>query len=106
MISSVIRKDRRISGTGGFPHGSFRNWTDSEVEHVYVYVLLFVMRENVNGSTGSHSGARMTRALFSVMKGVRFHEQKNRREPGSNVVFIKFGRSLNKQKDLKEGIVL
>ena len=90
MISSVIRKDRRISGTGGFPHGSLRDWTDSEVEHVYVYVyvLLFVMRENVNGSTGSHSGARMTRALFSVMKGVRFHEQKNRREPGSNVMKI------------------
>ena len=43
---------------------------------------------------------------FSVMKGVRFHEQKNRREPGSNVVFIKFGHSLNKQNDLKEGIVL
>jgi hypothetical protein len=40
------------------------------------------------------------------MKGVRFHEQKNRREPGSNVMFIKFGRSLNKQNDLKEGIVL
>ena len=66
MITPVIRKDRRVSGTGGFPHGSLRNWTDSEVEHVYV--LLFVMRENVNGSTESHSGARMMRAFF-VLNG-------------------------------------
>ena len=97
MITPVIRKGRRISGTGGFPHGSLRDWTDSEVEHVYVYVLLFVMRENVNGSTRSHSGARMTRALFSVMKGVRFHEQKNRRKPRPNALNLEFGYSPNQK---------
>ena len=64
MITPVIRKDRRFSGTGGFPRDSLRSWTDSEAEHAHVYVLLFVMRENVNGSMESHSGARMKRAFF------------------------------------------
>lgn len=62
MITTFIRTDETIAGSGGFSYDEALLQKDGM--HVYVRVPLFVMGENLNGSGGSHSGARMTRALF------------------------------------------
>ena len=62
MITTITWADETIAGSGGISHDEALLQKDGI--HVYVRVPLFVMGENLNGSGGSHSGARMTRAFF------------------------------------------